>query len=72
MTFHEVPHFINATNPQGDEVIWNTPEGLDSKDWTFTDWHEPSQQPNDCIVPETCIFIGPFGKVIVKSKDTFV
>ena len=36
-------------------------QGLSS--WTFNNWHEPSGQPNDCIVEETCIFIGPNGKV---------
>ena len=60
-----VPHWINATNPKGKEIKWDVPDWLskDSSSWTFNDWHEPSGQPNDCIVEETCIFIGPNGKV---------
>ena len=62
-----VPHFINATNPEGRIITWNTPPEFseDSTSWTFSDWHEPSGQPNDCIVDEPCVFIGPNGKVCV-------
>ena len=41
----------------------------DTSNWTFSDWHQPSGQPNDCILPETCVFIGPNGKVIEKASD---
>ena len=60
-----VPHWINASNPEGKSISWDIPDyfGLDSIRWTFSDWHQPSGQPNDCIVPETCVFIGPNGKV---------
>ena len=58
-----VPHFINATNPRGRDIVWNTPDHLDSSFWSFSNWDEKSGQPNDCIVEETCVFIGPHGKV---------
>ena len=58
-----VPHFINATNPRGRDIVWNTPDQLDSSTWSFSNWDEKSGQPNDCIVEETCVFIGPHGKV---------
>ena len=60
-----VPHWINASNPEGKSISWEIPDyfGLDPSSWTFSDWHQPSGQPNDCIVPETCVFIGPNGKV---------
>ena len=67
VSHHGVPHFINATNPEGTRVEWNTPEGIDSSSWTFTDWHQPSGQPNDCVVKETCIFIGPNAKVFFST-----
>ena len=65
MSLSGVPHWINASNPEGKVVVWNAAEWLakDSDSWSYSNWHEPSQQPNDCIVPETCIFIGPDGKV---------
>ena len=63
VSHHGVPHWINATNPQGRDVVWHTPDRIDSSSWTFSAWHQPSGQPNDCVVEETCIFIGPWGKV---------
>ena len=66
VSYHGVPHWINATNPEGQAIKWEgVPQWLskDSSSWTFSDWHQPSGQPNDCIVTETCIFIGPNGKV---------
>ena len=65
VSFFGVPHWINASNPEGKTITWDIPEwfGQDSSTWTFSDWHLPSQQPNDCILPETCVFIGPNGKV---------
>ena len=64
VSYHGVPHFINATNPKGKEVHWHTPDWIDSSSsWTFSQWHQPSGQPNDCVVEEKCIFIGPSGKV---------
>ena len=59
------PHWINATNPEKDVITWSCPSWLstDTTDWTFSNWDENSQHPNDCVVPETCIFIGPHGKV---------
>lgn len=60
-----VPHWINGSNPDRRNVSWEIPTWLDqdSSKWTFTNWHEPSGQPNDHTVKETCIFIGPNGKV---------
>ena len=60
-----VPHFINATNPEGKRITWKTSPDFadDSASWIYSNWHEPSGQPNDCIVDEICVFIGPHGKV---------
>ena len=61
------PHWINATNPQDRIIKWEAPESWFPKNvstWTYSNWDEKSQQPNDCVVPETCIFIGPHGKVL--------
>ena len=65
-----VPHWINATNPEGTEIFWNVPKnfGFQAENWNFSDWHQPSQQPNDCVVKETCIFIGPNGKVRISKR----
>ena len=65
VSYFGVPHWINASNPEGKTITWDIPEwfGQDATTWTFSDWHLPSQQPNDCILPETCVFIGPNGKV---------
>ena len=32
VTHHQVSHFINATNPEGTEVIWDTAAGLKTLD----------------------------------------
>ena len=65
MSLKGAPHWINATNPAKEIISWSCPSWLstDTTDWTFSNWDEDSQQPNDCVVPETCIFIGPHGKV---------
>ena len=60
------PHWINATNPYDKSIRWDIPVDWYPKDaanWTYSNWDENSQQPNDCVVPETCIFIGPHEKV---------
>ena len=59
---------MNATNPEGAVVHWSPPNWMakDATNWNYSNWDENSQQPNDCIVPETCIFIGPHGKVSLK------
>lgn len=56
------PHWINATNPKGKEIHWDT-SVMNGKGWNFSKWHQASQQPNDCDMEETCIFIGPDGHV---------
>ena len=67
MRLTENPHWINATNPHDRIINWEVPDSWISKNvssWTYSNWDENSQQPNDCVVPETCIFIGPHGKVL--------
>ena len=67
------PHWINARNLEKDVITWSCPSWLstDTTDWTFSNWDENSQQPNDCVVPETCIFIGPHGKVNYIMPDIY-
>lgn len=65
-----VPHYINASNPRDNDIEWDTPDWIetDLSLWTFTNWDQESGQPNDCIVEETCVFIGPHGKVTLKTS----
>lgn len=50
------PHWLNASNPRGKDVLWNGIKG------SFTNWDPVSSQPNDHDGLEDCVVIGPLGK----------
>lgn len=58
ITCKGVPHWLNARNPEGQDVYWNG--HLQGKS-EFTLWDSASQQPNDCDGSEECVIIGPYG-----------
>ena len=53
----EVPHWLNANNPEGTYVFW---EGFSEKS-DFTLWDQKSGQPNDHDMFEDCVVMGPYG-----------
>ncbi|XP_053400825.1 uncharacterized protein LOC123558892 [Mercenaria mercenaria] len=52
-----VPHWINAKNPQYQDVYW---EGIEEKSNVLL-WDVASGQPNDCDMLEDCVIVGPYG-----------
>jgi alpha-ketoglutarate-dependent taurine dioxygenase len=55
ITKTKVPHWLNATNPRADDVLWGHIKG------NFSKWDQISGQPNDHDGLEDCIVLGPNG-----------